>query len=316
MTTEEPYTILTDEQFDDRVPMERAVSLIERAIEAHASGDLHAPSRFGVETRTGSLVFTVGVEQHSFNVMGFRVYETLPDSPDDHQLVASYDSETGEFHGVIVGYRVGAVRTGAIGGVAIDQLARQDASTVGLLGSGRQAKTQLEAATAVREIESVRVYSPTKNNRESFATEHGQQLGIDIEPVESNEAAVRGADILITATSSREPVLEPEWLDAGVHVNTLGPKFVDMHELPPAVAEGCDVIATDSLTQVDDYERDFFLSGTGDRERMVELGSVLDGSSQGRTSETDRTLFCSVGLAGTEVVLANAAFDGDANLDG
>ena len=337
MTDESTPTILTDDQFDDLVSMDVAVPTIRRAIESHAAGDLVAPPRFSVDGERGSLVFTAGVVGGSGGddvdggdvdgvdgnvdddggdgddtgrgeVMGFRVYETVPDSPAANQLVVTYDGETGALEGVIVGDRVGAVRTGAIGGVAVDELARPDARTLGIVGAGSQARTQLRAAATVRSFDRVAVYSPTRANRERFAAELGSALELDVRPVDSSEDAVRGADVVITATTSREPVFDPAWLDPGVHVNTVGPKFVDAHELDPAVAASADVIATDSLAQVDGYDGRFLLADTPQREGMVELGALVTGAATGRQHDEETTLFCSVGLAGTEVALAHEAF--------
>lgn len=308
MNDDSPYQILTNDDFDEHVSMAVAIHAIQQTIESHGTGGLDAPSRFSVDAENGSLVFTVGMETDAFNVMGFRVYETIPHSPDDHQLVAAYDSDTGVFEGVIIGHRVGAVRTGAIGGVAIDQLARPDVTTVGILGSGRQARTQLEAAATVRDIDEANVYSPTASHREQFARERSHELDLDVIAVSSAETAVRGADVLVTATSSREPVFDPEWLEPGVHINTVGPKFKTAHELDSDVAAMSDVVATDSLTQVDSYEPEFFLSDTPYRSQMIELGDIVGGSVPGRNTDEETTLFCSVGLAGTEVVLAHEAF--------
>lgn len=314
MNTTPHYLILTDNEFDDLLTMDAAIRAIQQAIESHGNGNLDAPSRFSVNANNGSLVFTVGLETEVSNVMGFRVYETIPDSPDDHQLVATYDSDTGTFEGVIIGHRVGAVRTGAIGGVAIDELARSDVKTLGILGSGRQARTQLEAAVSVRDIDEVNVYSPTKSHREQFATELSQELDLDVRAASSSESAVRGAEVLITATSSREPVFDLEWLEPGVHINAVGPKFKTAHELDPAVAAKSDVIVTDSLTQVDNYESEFFLSDTSSRSQMIELSDIVTGSAHVGANDDDTTLFCSVGLAGTEVVLAHEVFQRARNI--
>lgn len=309
-----PYAILTDAEFDDLVPMPTAVDAIRGAIASHATGDLVAPSRFDVAGERGSLVFTPGVATAATHVMGFRVYETVPDSPPGNQLVVTYNGDSGALEGIVVGDRVGAVRTGAIGGVAIDTLARRGATTVGVVGSGRQARTQLRAAAVVRDLEHVSVFSPTRDHRERFARELGADLDLAIDAVDSSETAVRDADIVITATTSRDPVIEPEWLVPGAHVNTVGPKFVDAHELDPAVAEVSDVIVTDSLAQVDGYASRFFLADTPHRDAMIELSTIVHGGTPGRRDADDVTLFCSVGLAGTEVVLAHEAFrrlDGD-----
>lgn len=308
MNDTDAYSILTDDQFSELVSMDAAVNAVRTAIGSHASGGLVAPARFSVEGEDGSLVFTAGVETDTVGVMGFRVYDTVPDSPDANQLVVAYDGTTGALEGVIIGDQVGAVRTGAIGGVAIDELARPDAATLGVLGSGRQARTQLRAAATVRDVERVAVFSPTRENRERFAEEMGSKLGLDVEAVSSSQEAVRRVDVLITATTSREPVFDPDWIEPGVHINTVGPKFVDANEIDPAVAEASDVIATDSLAQVDGYHHAFFLADTPSRGDLVELGDLVSGETPGREQDDEVTLFCSVGLAGTEVVIAHEAF--------
>jgi ornithine cyclodeaminase/alanine dehydrogenase-like protein (mu-crystallin family) len=303
------YQVLTDDDVDSLLPMADAVASLESAFEQHAAGELAAPPRFGVDADGGSLVFTAGVTGGSDSAAGFRVYETFPDDgPGHEQLVASFDGETGAFEGVAVGYRIGAMRTGAIGGVAIDHLAREDATTLGILGSGAQARTQLEAATTVWEFDAVRVYSPTPDHREQFASEMSERLGVAIEATDGPEPVVRDADVLVCATRSTEPVFDSGWLRPGTHVNTLGPKLVNAHELDPAVAEQATVVATDSLAQVEGYDRPFFLAGTPAMDDLVELGDVVAGDQPGRTNLEDVTLFCSVGLAGTEVVLASEAF--------
>lgn len=303
------YRMLTDGDVASLLPMADAVALLESAFERHAAGELAAPPRFGVEADGGSLVFTAGATDGPDPAVGFRVYETFPgDGPDHQQLVASFDGETGAFEGVAVGHRIGAMRTGAIGGVAIDHLAREDATTLGVLGSGSQARTQLEAATAVRNFDDARVYSPTPEHRERFAEEMGERYGIAIEATDGPEPVVRDADVLVCTTRSTEPVFDAEWLQPGTHVNTLGPKFVDAHELDPAVAGRAAVVATDSLAQVESYDEPFFLTGMPAMDDLVELGNVVAGEHPGRTGPEEVTLFCSVGLAGTEVVLASEAF--------
>jgi alanine dehydrogenase len=282
-------------------PPARVVEAIERALRLHATGDLHAPPRFGVDAvgDDGAIVFTAGA---SPDAIGFRVYETFPSSAGDRgQLVAVWDGRTGEFRGVVAGNRIGLYRTAGINAVAIDTLARPDASVLGVLGTGTQARAGAELACAVREFERVQVFSPTREHREAFAE---VPVEVPIDAVDSPEEAVRGADVLYCATTSSSPVFEADWLAPGAHVCTLGPKYEGVHELPRAVAERASVVATDSLAQVEgyaDYRDPYFLPTGG----MVELGALLDAGVPERGPE-DLTLFCSVGLAGTEVVLADA----------
>ncbi|WP_255169548.1 ornithine cyclodeaminase family protein [Natrononativus amylolyticus] len=301
--------VYTDDDVHDLLEPADAVTAMERAFEERAAGTLEAPPRWSVEAGDGALVFTVGAATGPTNAVGFRVYDTYPDSSDDHhQLVAVFDASTGAFEGLFVGHAIGRWRTGAIGGVAVDALAREDARTLGVLGAGNQARTQVESACAVREFETVHVYSPTPESREAFASEVGPRVAPNLETVEDAETAVRGADVLMCATTSTEPVFDPDWLEPGAHVTSIGPKFEDAHELPMEAVDAADIIATDSLAQVDGYDRPFVVSGA-DRDRMVELADVLEDPSRGRTAADDLTLFCSVGLAGTEVVLGRALLE-------
>ena len=155
------YTVLTDDDVRRVLPMSAAVDRIESALREHAEGTLVAPPRFRVDVAKGALIFTAGAVTHYDKAVGFRVYDRFQDSHASHgQVVVVFDSDTGDFKGVIVGGHLGAMRTGAIGGVAIKHMARPDASRAAILGSGRQARTHLEAAAVVRHFASVKVYSP------------------------------------------------------------------------------------------------------------------------------------------------------------
>ena len=202
-------TILDDEQVRGRMDMSRVIQVIDRAMSAHAEGRLVAPPRVVVPFGDrGDLVFTVGGELDGSDAAGFRVYDRFKgDSPDRNQLVAVFDSRTGAFRGAIVGHALGAIRTGAIGGVAIAYLSRADSFQVGMVGAGAQARTQLEAMACVRAIEHVRVFSRTASGREQFAAEMSERVGVDVEAVDSPRDAVDGADIVVTSTTGGEPVI-------------------------------------------------------------------------------------------------------------
>ncbi len=300
------YVVLNDNDIKDVLTMPLALNRVEATIREHGEGMLIAPPRFRVETENGGLAFTVGVAK-SEHLIGFRVYDTIRHSyTDNAQITAIFDSETGTLRGIIIGKTIGTMRTGAIGGVAIKYMAREDAEVLGIIGAGIQARTQVEAAAYVRKFKRVHVFSPSLVNRQLFAREMSDRLNLAIEPVETAEQAVRGADVLICATTSRQPVFHRDWLSAGVHINTIGPKFRYEQEIDPDVLERCAVIATDSLTQLDHYDKPFFIDGTPYRAKMIELGAIVAHQEKGRQSAGDITLFCSVGLAGTEVVIADA----------
>ncbi|WP_435360793.1 ornithine cyclodeaminase family protein [Haloarchaeobius sp. DFWS5] len=300
--------LLTDDDVVTRIDVVDTVATIELALREHANGTLHAPPRWSIDVADGGLRFTCGAATGDLSALGFRVYDTFAtDSPEHTQLVCVFDADTGAFRGLISGYEVGVMRTAGIDGVAIDRFARDDASTLGVLGAGTQAKAHAEAAAAVRNIDTVRVYSPTPASREAFADEVGPNVDATIEVCDGPESVVRGADVLVCATNSEEPVFDADCLDAGTHVTTVGRKFEDAHELPLAVVDRADAIVTDSRAQVEAYHETvapFFLDDD-QRARMRELGAVVVGDEPGRTGDDELTLFCSVGLAGTEVVLAD-----------
>jgi ornithine cyclodeaminase/alanine dehydrogenase-like protein (mu-crystallin family) len=300
------YQILADENVQRVLTFDIAVNLMERTFRADTENALVAPPRFSVDAEKGSLVFTAGAETKYSESIGFRVYVTFP-GPSAHrqQLVVVYDSNSGGLKGIIVGALIGAMRTAAIDAVAIKYLANEDVRTLGIIGSGFQAGFHLQAALRVRRFQKVRIYSRTAQHREAFAAKMTEKTGLPIEPVPSAEDVVASSDVLICATKSASPVFETEWVKPGTHITTIGPKFKNNNELPLEVAGGSQVIATDSLQQVDSYAGQYFLSGTKERERMVDLSEIVTGKKKGRQSPQDITLFCSIGLAGTEVVLAN-----------
>lgn len=301
--------ILKDEDLCPSAVMRGAIDALEAAFRAKAAGELVSPPRHHVSfPDRGDIVFTVGGIDGERPLAGFRAYETFAGGRHS-QIVAVWRADTAELQGVILGERLGQIRTGAIGGVAIRHLSVPAASMVGIIGSGAQARTQLIAAAAVRDIGSARVFSRNPRNCAAFAEEMQLELGIAVEPVTSAAKAVADADIVLCATSSDMPVIDASELKAGVHINTIGPKTLMGHELGVDVADIASIIATDSPEQTRAYASPFFLCGTMHEERILDLAAIVAGHAAGRTSSLDTTLFCSVGLAGTEVIVASAIFD-------
>ena len=299
------FPILTDGDVYAQFDYETVVDAMSDAFAERAAGTLEAPPRWSVDAGAGDLVFTAGAATGPTNAAGFRVYETYPESGADHtELVAVFNATTGAFEGLLVGHAVGGLRTGGIGGVAIDCLAREDSDTLGVLGSGFQARAQVGAACAVRDFSTVSVYSPTEASRNAFAETVDEEVEPTVRAVGKPESVVREADALVCATDSEVPVFDPDWLESGTHVTTIGPRFADAHELPLEVVDRADAVATDSLPQLDAADRPHFVSSQYDG-RLLELAEVLEEPTLGRTAADDVTLFCSVGLAGTEVVLGS-----------
>jgi ornithine cyclodeaminase len=222
-------------------------------------------------------------------------------------VVVVFDSDTGDCKGVIVGGHLGAMRTGAIGGVAIKHMARPDASRAAILGSGRQARTHLEAAAVVRHFASVKVYSPNATHREAFASEMRETLDLHVDPVVSAHEAVADADVVICVTKSTTPVCAPRWLTPGAHVNTVGPRAPGASAVDARIAGSVRVVATDSLRPLRSAATPSVLAEPPWREALVALGAMVVGQHTGRQSPADMPLCCTAGLSGTEVAVASAA---------
>lgn len=301
--------ILRDDDLAGLDAMAIALQAIEDAMLSKSRGALIAPPRHSVAFRPyGNLVFTIGGMIDDLPLAGFRVYGTFEGQAND-QLVAVWSAKDGRLKGVIIGGRLGEIRTGAIGGIAIRHMSAPGAGTVGVVGAGRQARTQLEAAARVRDLRSARVYSRSERTRASFVDEMQRILAVPIQSVASARAAVDGADIVICATTSPSPVIEASWLKPGAHVNTVGPKTLSEHELGTDIGELADVIATDSPAQMRAYGAPFFLSGTPAGERVVDLVEIVNGNLPARSRGDETTLFCSTGLAGTEVLVASRVLE-------
>ena len=231
-------------------------------------------------------------------VMGMKTYDFVANS--SRFYVQLYDSATAELIAFIEANGMGKLRTGAASGIATKHMARADASTVGMIGSGYQASTQLEAVCSVRDIASARIYSRARENRERLASDMERRLGIEVRAVESGRECVEGADVVNVITTSPTPVLLGEWLSPGAHVNAAGNNHWMKQEVDAEVVRRARVIATDDVEQakiecgdlVEPIDRGIL---TWDRVRS--LADVVTGQVAGRASDDDVTLFESQGAA-------------------
>ena len=289
--------VATDEDVR-RLPATAAVQTMQEVLALR--GELLAPPRIRAELGEFDFVYTAG--RVPSGASGFRVYRA--GRPAGDQLTAVWAPD-GRLRGVVVGDELGARRTGALGGVAADVLARPEAATLGVVGSGAQAWTQVWAISAVRDLRSLTVFSPNREHREAFALGAATHFGLEARAAENPAEAVAGADIVVLATSSRSPVIEADDVAPGTHVTTLGPKSAGGHEAPLELVARAAIISCDSPAQAHAYPEPFF---AGDTE-LVDLASLVDGSAPGRAREDEITLHCSVGLAGTEVALAERVLD-------
>ncbi|MFQ5694020.1 MAG: ornithine cyclodeaminase family protein [Nitrospinota bacterium] len=213
---------------------------------------------------------------------------------------------------VIQANRLGQIRTGAASGVATRHLSREDSREVAIIGTGWQARSQLQAVVAVRPVERVRAYGRDEDRRRAFCREMESALGVSVEPSASAEECVKGADILITATKSKDPVLLGEWLRPGMHVNAVGSNWHNRRELDTEAVLACHRVTVDTLEVVQLEAGDLILpvsEGVFSWDKVEELGEIVADKRPGRESEDQITLFCSQGLALEDVAVSRRIYD-------
>ena len=295
---------LTEQDVTHLLTMQDALASVEIAFKAQATGDATNESRRRVRANN-AILMTMSGAIASLNVFGLKAYTVARGKARFH--VSLYDTTTGELLALIEADKLGQMRTGAASGIATKYLARQDAKSVGIYGTGWQAQSQLAAVCAVRNIESVKVYSRSEEKRNNFSATMSRELGIaNIAPVAKPEEAA-DADILITITSSRDPVLKGAWIQAGTHINAAGGNSILRSEVDDDVIKRANFIAVDSKDQARIEAGEFVFpveKGLLTWERVQEICHVVNGATQGRKNSDDITLFKSLGLAIEDVATA------------
>ena len=222
-------------------------------------------------------------------------------------LVPLYEIKDGDLLAMIEADYMGQLRTGAASGVATKYLARRDSRIAAIIGTGGQARTQLEAIAAVCKLESAKVYGRNPERRKKFAQEMSQRLGVNVQPAESVADAVRGAHVICTATTASQPVLHGADLSAGQHINAIGANHAHKRELDDEAVASADVIVVDSVEQSRQEAGDLIMAFKGDEicwTGVKKLSDVVAGKVSGRTSDSELTLFKSNGIASWDLAVA------------
>jgi ornithine cyclodeaminase/alanine dehydrogenase-like protein (mu-crystallin family) len=239
---------------------------------------------------------------------GAKIYSTNP-RHGAHFRFLLYRAEDAEPLAVMEANHLGQIRTGAASGLATELLARPDARRLAIVGSGFQAKTQLEAMLAVRPFEEVRVWSRSAEKRAAFAEEGRARFRANVLAAATAEQAVRGADVVVTATNSAEPVLADEWIAPGTHIDAMGSNQARRRELPGELVRRADLLVTDSVEQSRMESGDLLLAlGDTGWERVAELKDVVAGTIR-RGGPDAITIFKSNGLAVEDVIAAAAVYE-------
>ncbi|WP_049982397.1 ornithine cyclodeaminase family protein [Halorubrum sp. BV1] len=238
--------------------------------------------------------------------MGGYTYSAGFGSRDAWFMTPLFDADSGEPLALLDGASMNPFKTGAAGAVAVDALAREDATEIAVIGSGAQARGQLAATATVRAFESVRVFSPTAESREAFAAAFDDRLDATVSAVESAGAAVDGADVIITATTASDPVIEDTDVAPGAHVTAMGQYDPEKNELPPELVARATYVP--DIRERATQDAGSFLAARsagliGDDHVAADLGEVVAGRHPGRTTDEEVTVFDSGGT-GIETVAA------------
>lgn len=299
---------LTEEEVGQLLSMEEALEAVEEAFKALGRGEAVNRPRSRVAMPAGMLhVMPAGLLPRQ--AMGFKAYTVSKNGA--RFLFLLYDGE-GRLLSIMEADRLGQIRTGAATGVATRHMARPEASTVGILGTGWQARAQLQAIALVRPIRRVRAYGRNPERRRTFCREMGRTLGIEIIPVERPEAVIEDADIVVTITTAKDPVLKGDWLLPGVHINAAGSNFAHKRELDEEAVRKAAFIAVDSKEQARIESGDLLVpieKGLLGWEDVHELGEVVAGLVPGRRSPDEITLFKSHGIALEDVAVAIRVYE-------
>lgn len=300
---------VTEEDIARLLRLDDVVAAVEEAFRQQGRGTAVNRPRQRVQGG-GAVLHVMAGGLPEAGVMGFKVYTSARTG--GRFLAHLYSAESGELVAVMEADRLGQLRTGAASAVATKYMAKPEAGSIGIIGTGRQARSQVLACSRVRPIALVKCYSRSASRREAFAEEMIRELGAEVVAVDTPQETVDGVDIVITATSAREPVLLGAWLAPGVHINAIGSNAASRRELDAAAVTRASVIAVDDAAQARAECGDIIAAveaGAADWDRVTELGRIVAGHLPGRRAAGDITLFESQGIAVEDVAAMKLAYD-------
>lgn len=302
--------LLNEQDVRDLLTMPDAIAAVERITRLQAEGQavIHPRHRMELPDK-GFLHYMAGADVAD-GIVGMKVYTSVHGAL--RFLVTLYRSATGELLALIEADHLGMMRTGAASGVATRYMARQDARSLAVIGTGHQAAGQLEAISCARKLETVRVFGRDAARREKFAAEMSARLKIRVEPATSAVEAVRGADIVCTVTTSSKPVVEGAALSPGVHINAVGGNFPQKRELDQVAIDRVNRVCVDSLEQAKLESGDLiqgFANNPARWDSVHQLADVVSGKVPGRVGADETTLFKSNGIAIWDIAAGARVFE-------
>jgi ornithine cyclodeaminase/alanine dehydrogenase-like protein (mu-crystallin family) len=313
-----PIRILSHDDVHRCLPPRACADAMQQALAGLARGESSFPLRsvFRPEGSSGFLGLMPGYRGGSTPLYALKAVCIFPENPVKHGIdahqggVLLYDGETGELTAVVDGAALTAIRTAAVTAVATRALARPESSDLAVLGAGSQARAHIAALADTLSLERVRVMSRTFAHAQALAAELAPAYGFPIDAVETVTDAVRGADVVVTVSNTREPILDAADLEPGMHVNLVGSSIASTREITGAGLARTSLFV-DRRESTTNESGDYLMAlreGAIDEHHIrAEVGEVLEGMTPGRTSADEITCFKSLGIAIEDLAAAELA---------
>jgi len=311
--------LLSRKDVESVLKMQDCLAAVETAFGELARGKANMPQRSVIRVSEHKGLF-LGMPAYiggDLNALGLKVVTVYPDNPTQHDLPTTLgtlmfcDPATGKAIAIMDAGYLTAVRTGAASGVATKYLARDESKTCVVFGAGVQARKQLEALKIVRPIEKVYVLDVVPEAKERFAADMSAELGLDITPTDDAQSALNEADIVVTASSSHDPVFDGNWLKPGTHINNIGSHSPDARELDTTAVARSKFVADlreANLAEAGDILIPIKEEAVTEDHIYASLGEIVVGTKPGRENSEEITIFKSCGLAIQDVSTASAVY--------
>ena len=284
--------------------LDQAIEALEKGLLTEAQGDAANMTKTHVAWGNGSTLHAIGAVYPRDGFAGTKTWSHTEGGASP--LLILFDSENGSLKAIIEAFALGQMRTASASGVASKWLASNDADDFAIIGTGKQAITQVAAVLAVRPIKRVRVFGRNEERREEFVSRLRKEFELEVSPARSVAEAVKGADVITVATRATEPVLDAEMIDSGAHVNAVGAILPSRAEIAGNVLTRCSRIVVDSVAQAQKLSRELMeFIGPPDQEGWKQVISLaeLTAARRSRAASDDITLFKSLGMGISDLAL-------------
>jgi len=298
---------LTEADVNEMLDMDLTLDVLDEAFKARSAGEVRNEPRHRLSA--GERKMSLNFMAATWPARGWAGHKSY--AAGDFRVMLFGTNGEGLL-AVLGAGRMGQVRTGAASGIATKYMARENSSSVGIIGSGYQAETQLEAVCAVRDIKDVKVFSRTAEKREKFASTMSERLDVNVVAVDSKEDAAEGMDVLVAVTSSVEPVITGDMVEPGMHINAAGNNSWMKRELDAKAIAKADLVACDDIDQTKIECGELMRAvetGHFAWESLVRLDRIVAGLRTGRYNDSDITLFESQGVAFEDLAVCGRLYE-------